>query len=168
MLVWWGAAFALLLGLSAYCSMTEAAFLAVNKVRLRHLMQRGSPAAKRVYKLLTQLDRLIGTILVTNNLINVGISVLGTVLLVRLLGPEEGPLAAAVAVTIVLLVFGEITPKLFATRHADRVALALGRPTTWLLTLMRPAVALFTGTSHFIMRVLGEHRLTRSPLITEE
>ena len=148
--------------------MTEAAFLAVNKVRLRHLMQRGSPAAKLVYWLLTQLDRLIATVLVTNTLANVGMSVLGTVLLVRVLGPERGPLVAAVAVTILLLVVGEITPKLFAARHADRAALLLARPTRWLLVVMRPAVALFTRVSQGIMRALGEHRLARSPLITEE
>ena len=121
-------ALATLLALSAAFSMTEAAFLAINKVRLRHLMQRGSPAAKLVYQMLTKLDTLIATVLVGNNLVNVAISVVGTILLVNILQLPGGPVVATVAITVVLLLFGEITPKLFAAGHADRVALIVARP----------------------------------------
>lgn len=161
-------ALAALLCVSAVFSLTEASFLAVNKVRLRHLMQRGNPAARLVYHLLTRLDRLIVTILVGNNLVNVIITVVGTVLFVELLGVRRGPLAATVAITVLLLVFAEITPKLFAATHADRVALILARPSQWLILLMRPLVWLFTGVSQTILRLLGERRLARSPLVTEE
>lgn len=161
-------ALGVLLCLSALCSMTEASFLVVNKVRLRHLMQRGSPSAKLVYHLLTHLDRLIATILVSNNLVNVAISVLGTMLLVHFFGVRQGPVIAMVVITLFLLVFAEITPKLFAAGHADRVALLLARPTRWLIGLMRPLVWLFTGASRGIIRLLGGQRLPRSPLLTEE
>ena len=157
-----------LLGLSALFSMSEAALLAVNKVRLRHLMQRGSPAAKLVYQLLTQLDRLIATLLVSNNVVNVILSVLGTITCVQFFGARRGPVVAAVVMTLLLLVFGEITPKLFAAAHADRVALNLARPLRWFVDLMRPLVWLFTKTSHLIIRLLGGQRLSRSPLVTEE
>jgi len=161
-------ALAALLCVSAVFSLTEGAFLAVNKVRLRHLMQRGSLSAKLVYHLLTRLDRVIATILVGNNLVNVIITVVGTMLFVELLGIRRGPWAATGVVTVLLLVFSEITPKLFAAAHADRVALLLARPTRWLILLMRPLVWLFTGVSQAILRLVGERRLARSPLVTEE
>ena len=168
MIIPFAIAFVALLVLSALCSMTEAAYLAVNKVRLRHLMQRGSPAAKVVYQLLTQLDRLITTILVSNSLATVAISVLGTMVCVSLFGVQRGALVATFAVTFILLVVGEITPKLFAAAHADRVALVIARPLQWFLGLMRPLAWWFTATSHLIMRVLGERRIPRSPIVTEE
>lgn len=161
-------AVAVLLVLSALFSMTEAAYLAVNKVRLRHLMQRGAPAAKIVYHLLTKLDQLIATILVSNNVVNVALSVLATMVFVALLGSPRGPVAATVALTLALLLVGEITPKLFAAAHADRVALIMARPLQAFMGVMRPLVWLFTTSSHLMMRALGERRLARSPLMTEE
>ena len=162
------AALAILLGLSALFSLCEAAYLAVNKVRLRHLMQRGSPAARLVYQLLTKLDRLIATLLVSDALVNVILSVLATMACVQLFGVHRGPVVAAVVITLLLLVVGEITPKLFAAAHADRVALTFAWPLRWFIDLMRPIVWLFTKTSHLLIHLLGGQRLPRSPLVTEE
>lgn len=158
----------LLVVLSAFFSLTEASFLAMNKVRLRHLVNRGSTSAKCVYQLLTQLDRLIATILVGNTIVNVAISVMATVLFVGLFGPREGLVIATIGLTVILLVFGEITPKLFAARHADRTALLLVWPLKWMVALMQPLVWIFTRISNALIYVLGEHRLPRSPLVTEE
>lgn len=157
-----------LLVFSALSAMSEAAFLAVNKVRLRHLMQRGSAKALLVYRLLTRLDRLIATILVTNNLVNVAISVLGTMLCVVLFGLDQGPVIAVAAITVLILLFAEITPKLFAAAHADRTALLLAWPLERFIWLMQPLTWFFTRASRLIMRLLGERRMARSPLITEE
>jgi len=157
-----------LLGLSALFSMSEAAFLAINKVRLRHLMQRGTPAAHLVYHLLAQLDRLIVTILVSDSLVNVILSVLGTVVCVTMFGLDQGPVIATLVLTTVLLVVGDIAPKLFAASHADRLALVLAVPLQWLIRLMRPLVWLFTGVSQGLIRLVGGQRLSRSPLVTEE
>lgn len=153
---------------SAFCSLSEAAFLAINKVRLRHLMQRGSAPAKLVYQLLTSLDTLITTLLVSNNLVNVIISVVGTILAINVFGPERGPLVASAALTVVLLTVTEITPKLFAAGHADRVALLVAWPMQWLIRLMRPIVWLFNQTSYAIIRLLGGKHLPRAPIVTEE
>jgi len=119
-------------------------------------------------QLLTRLDRLIATILVTNNLVNVAISVLGTMLCVALFGLDRGPWVALVAVTVLLLVCAEVTPKLFAAAHADRTALLLAWPLERFIRLMRPLTWGLTSASRLIMRLLGERRLARSPLITEE
>ena len=161
-------ALVVLVALSALFAMIEASFLAVNKVRLRHLMQRGSPSAKLVYHLLTRLDRVITTVVVGNNVVNVIISVLGTMVFINVYGMRQGAIAASVLITLVLLVFGEITPKLFAAGHADRVAMVLAWPLQWLIRVMRPLVWLFTSLSHALIRVVGGHRLKRSPLVTEE
>lgn len=161
-------AIGILLAVSAFMSMSEAAFLSVNKVRLRHLMQRGSASAKMVYRLLTHLDRLITTVVVGNNLVNVVLTVLGTLVCVELLGARRGPVVASILMTGLLLVVAEITPKLFAARHADRLALLLAWPLQGVIALMRPIVGLFTGISRLILRALGERRLPRSPLVTEE
>ena len=161
-------ALVILLLLSALFAMIEASFLAVNKVRLRHLMQRGSPSAKLVYQLLTQLDRVITTVLVGNNLVNVIISVLGTMVFVHLYGPRTGAIVATVLIALVLLVVGEITPKLFAVGHADRVAMILAWPLRGLIRLMSPLVWLFSFLSQGLLRIVGGHRLKRSPLVTEE
>lgn len=158
----------ILLALSAFLSMSEAAFLAINKVRLRHLMQRGNPAAKAVYQLLTHLDRVITTVLVSNNLVNVVITVLGTLLCVEFLGVRRGPIVASILMTVLILVVAEVTPKLFAARHADRLALWLAWPLRGLIALMRPIVGLFNGISRLLLRLMGERRLPRSPLVTEE
>ena len=157
-----------LMMLSALFSMSEASFLAVNKVRLRHLVQRGSPPAKLVYQQLTHLDQLITTILVGNNIINVSISILGTLMCITLFGERHGPLIAGVTVTIGLLVIGEITPKIFAAAHADRVALMLVWPLQAMIRLFRPLTWLFTKVSYGIIRILGGKQLGRSPLVTEE
>lgn len=166
--MWIVPALIILIAISAFCSMTEAAFLALNKVRLRHLMQRGSPSAKLVYHLLTRLDRLITTVVVSNNIVNVLISVLGTMLCIQFFGAQEGPLLAGVVVTIVLLVGGEITPKLFGAGHADRMAMILAWPLSGLIRVMSPVVWLFTTISHALIGVVGGHRLKRSPLVTVE
>ncbi len=149
-------------------SMTEAAFLAVNKLRLRHLMQRGSPAAALVYQMLTKLDQLITTLVISNTVVNVMFSVLATIVIVQWLGAERGPWVATLAIALVLLVVGEIPPKIFAATHADRVALTLVWPMSWLVGLMRPLVVAFAALSQGIICLLGGQRLPRSPLVTEE
>lgn len=158
----------LLLICSAALSMTEAAFLAINKVRLRHLMQRGSSSAALVYHMLTKLDQLITTLLICNTVVNVTISVLGAIVMVQWYGPERGPWIATGVIAVGLLVIGEIPPKIFAAAHADRVALTVVWPISWLVRAMRPLVWAFASLSQGIIRVLGGQRLPRSPLVTEE
>lgn len=157
-----------LLLLSATFSASEAALLAINKIRLRHLTQQGNTHARVAYSLVTRLDRLIATILIYANLINVLLSALATILCVQWFGPEWGIAAATVGMTILLLVVGEITPKVFAAAHAERMALAVAIPMARLITATAPVTRLFTAVSHGIIRLVGGQRLRRSPLITEE
>lgn len=161
----------LLLGLlacSALVSAAEAAVLSINKVRLRHRMEQGHPGAKATYELLTQLDHLIGTLLLANNVVNVGISVLGSWIFINLFGSERGLALATPVVAAVLILLCEVTPKLFAANHAEAVAFTLALPLKWLMAVLYPLSNFFTKAGQAILRALWIPTRRRSPLVTEE
>ena len=116
--------FIILICLSSFFSCTETAFLSANKIRMRNLAEEGDRRAKKVEKLLSNTDRLYSSILVGNNLVNIGASSLTTSIVISIFGNSASLVAAASGVvTLLILVFGEITPKTFATKNADRIAL---------------------------------------------
>ncbi|MDP3703544.1 MAG: hemolysin family protein [Candidatus Omnitrophota bacterium] len=157
-----------LLLLSASFSATEAAMLSINKVRLRHLVEQGNRSAQLTYDLLTRLDRVIGTLLIANNVVNVAISAIGSWLFVSAFGPEEGLVIATIILTTVLLLVGEVTPKLFAVTHAETVVFALVRPLRGLMVLLHPLAAFFSWAGRGLLRMLRIKAAVRSPLVTEE
>lgn len=157
-----------LMFLSACCSAAEASVLSINKVRLRHLVEEGHRSAQLTFALLTQLDRVIGTLLVTNNLVNVAISVLGAWMFVSRFGPQEGLVIATVVTTAVLVLVCEVTPKIFAATHAEAVAFATVRPLRVLIVLLYPLASFFTWGGRWILRLLRIPTKRRSPLVTEE
>jgi Mg2+/Co2+ transporter CorB len=117
-----GLTLAVLLVTSGFFSLAETAMMAVNRYRLKHRAHRGARGAKLALQLLGQTDKLLGVILLGNNLINAASAMLTTIITVRLFG--EGELALAlgtVAVTFAILVFSEITPKVIGAAHADRI-----------------------------------------------
>lgn len=158
----------LLLVISAACSATEASILAVNKVRLRHLSEQGERTAQLIYALLPQLDRVIGTLLIANNLVNVALSAIGSWVCVSLFGPERGLIIATVLITSVLLLVGEISPKLFAVTHAEVVAFIMVRPLRLLMVLLHPVSSCFTAAARWLLRLLRVPTGRRLPLVTEE
>ncbi len=157
-----------LLLLSAVFSASEAAMLSINKVRLRHLMEQGHRRARLTYHLLTQLDHVIGTLLVANNLVSVGLSVLATWILVNLYGSEHGLVLATPVVATVLLLVGEITPKMFAATHPETVAFVMAGPLNILMKLLYPVATFFTWAGRWLLRLLRIPIKRRSPLVTEE
>ncbi len=134
-------ALAVLLVLSGFFSIAETAMMAANRYRLKHAAQRGHRGARMAIALLAQTDRLLGVILFGNNLINAGATTLTTVIIIRLFGEGEWPLAlGTVAVTFLILVFSEITPKVIGATYADRIAPAIALALTPLLKGLRPVV----------------------------
>jgi CBS domain containing-hemolysin-like protein len=158
----------LLLLLSAFFSGSETALFAVNRLRLRNLKEEGSSRARVALGLLEHPARLLSTLLVGNNIVNTAAAVVATATLVRLLGPERGSLYAFLAVTLLLLIFGEITPKTVAARLADRFALVVARPVQWLSWLMAPINRLLSFVANFLARPLGAHVQPDAPMVTEE
>jgi Mg2+/Co2+ transporter CorB len=118
-----GIALALLLVVSGFFSLAETAMMAANRVRLRHQAQRGSAGARTALGLLAKTDRLLGVILLGNNLINAAAATLTAVLTERLFGEGKLALAAGtLAITFLILVFSEVTPKVIGAAYADRIA----------------------------------------------
>jgi Mg2+/Co2+ transporter CorB len=146
-----------LLLLSAFFSMAETAMMAVSRLRLRHLAREGSRAAHLTQFLLDRTDRLLGVILLGNNLVNNILATLVTALAIHYFGHGDWVLAiAAGSLTFVLLVFAEITPKVIGATHPERVALPASFVLALLLKLSTPLVwfvNLFVGTVLRILRV---------------
>lgn len=164
--LWW--LLALLLALSASFSASEAALLSINKVRLRHLTEKGSYSARLTYQLLTQMDRVIGTLLVANNLVNVALSAIISWICVVWLGPERGVVAATAISVTALLVIGEVTPKMFAASYPEAVAFVVVRPLKVLMVLLYPIAVVFTWAGRTLLRLFRIPSKRRSPLVTEE
>ena len=145
---------AVLLVISAFFSGSETGLMAINRYRLRHRAKAGHAGAMRVSELLRRPDRLIGLILLGNNFVNILASSLATVIAIRLLG-DAGIALAAVSLTIVLLIFSEVTPKTLAALHPERFAY----PASWvlapLLKLFYPLVWLVNTVANAILKPLG-------------
>jgi Mg2+/Co2+ transporter CorB len=137
-LTWLGSALAVLLLTSAFFSISETSLMALNRYRLKHLVKQGSRSAKKTQALLDRTDRLLGTILLGNNLINSGSSVLTAIIAERLFGKDEIVLGiATIAVTFLILVFSEITPKIIGASYPERIALPVShllKPLLWVST----------------------------------
>jgi Mg2+/Co2+ transporter CorB len=126
---------------SGFFSLAETAMMAANRYRLKHQAQRGARGARLAQALLAQTDRLLGVILLGNNLINAASATLASVITLRLFGRGEFALAlGTVAVTFLILVFSEITPKVVGAAYADRLAPLVSFVLAPLLRALRPIV----------------------------
>lgn len=141
---------------SAFFSSSEAAFLSLQRMRIAHLVATGTPGAKRVAGMIEQPERLLSTILLGNNLVNVAFTALVTVMMISLVDDESlGVLLATVVGTAGLLVFGEIIPKTIAVRHSEWVAFLYARPLKVVETLLLPMVAVLQWGTRRLNNVLG-------------
>ncbi len=153
------ATLAVLLVLSGCFSGSETALMTINRYRLRHRARKGNRGARLALRLLDRTDRLIGLILLGNNFINVLASMLATVIAIQLFGEDEGVLGfTAIALTLVLLIFGETAPKTFAALHPDRVALPAAYVYTPMLRVLYPLVWLVNTLANAVLRLLGMPR----------
>ncbi len=130
-----------LLILSGFFSIAETSMMALNRYRLKHLVKLGHRGAVLASSLLARTDRLLGVILLGNNLVNAAAAVLVSVIAVRLFGESEVALGlGTLAITFLILVFAEITPKVIGAAHAERIAFAVSYLLTPLLRLLYPVV----------------------------
>lgn len=154
---------------SAFFSSSETGLLSLNRYRLRHLQREGHKGAQYAGRLLNQPDRLLGTILVGNNVVNILAASIATLVAVDLWG-DAGVAIATTGLTIILLIFGEITPKTFAALRPETVAFPASRLLAPLMLLLLPVVWLTSFISNGLLRILGINPKERSPdtLSTEE
>ncbi|MGF1739421.1 HlyC/CorC family transporter [Photobacterium satsumensis] len=144
----------LLLVISGYFSGSETGMMALNRYKLRHLANQGHRGAKRVEKLLSRPDRLIGLILIGNNLVNILASAIATILGMRLYG-DMGVAIATGALTLVVLVFAEVTPKTLAALYPERVSYASSVVLQLLMKLLYPLVWFVNGITNGFLILLG-------------
>ncbi len=158
-----------LIFLSAFFSSSETGLMAINRVRLQHQAAEGSPAANRILRLLERPDRLIGLILIGNNFVNILASAIATVLAVRIFG-DAGVAIATGALTLVILIFAEVTPKTFAALHPERIATPSSLILTPLLKLTYPLVWTTNLLSNSLLRLLkiNPETSTRDRLTKDE
>lgn len=154
---------------SAFFSSSETGLLSLNRYRLRHLQREGHKGALRAGRLLNQPDRLLGTILVGNNVVNILAASIATVIAVNLWG-DAGVAIATTGLTIALLIFGEITPKTFAALRPESIAFPASRLLSLLMALLYPVVWLTSAISNGLLRLLGVNPKERASeaLSTEE
>lgn len=145
---------AALIFLSGFFSSSETAMMTLNRYRLRHLQKQHHRGAIRAGKLLQRTDRLIGLILIGNNLVNIFASAIATIIAIRLWG-DTGVYIATGVLTLVILIFAEITPKTIAALHPERVAFPSSLILLPLMRVMYPLVALVNIVTNGLLRGLG-------------
>ena len=148
------AGIAVLLVLSAFFSGSETALTAASRSRLHQLDRRGNRRARTVGLLIERRERLIGTILLGNNAVNILASALATSILITLVG-ETGVAYATVAMTLLVLVFAEILPKTYAIRHAEQVALAVAPVMRVLVFALAPIVVSLHAVVRGVLWLFG-------------
>ena len=160
-------AVAVLILLSMIFSASESAFLSINKLRIRFLRIKKDKRAVRAGKLLDRKEQLLNTVLVGNNIVNIAITALLTSLALQLFG-QAGVGIATIGATILLLIFGEITPKTVGTRHPEPVAFLFTGIISFFMKLLSPLVFLFTCFSRGTARLFGIQLKDNSVSFTED
>lgn len=144
-------ALVILIILSGFFSSSETGLMAMNKYRLRHLAKQGHRGARAAQKLLQKPDRLIGLILLGNNLVNILAASIATVIGIRLFG-SNGIWIASMVMTVVVLIFAEVAPKTIAAVHPERIAFPASYVLTILLKVLYPLVWLVNGLANFVLK----------------
>jgi len=138
------AALVILVGFSAFFSASETAFSSLNQIRLKSRVEDGDSSAARVLAMAEQYDKLLSTILIGNNIVNIAAASIGTILFTQMLGAERGATMSTIVLTIIVLIFGEVTPKSLAKEMPEKVATAVSPFLVLLMALMTPLTWLFT------------------------
>ena len=138
------AALVILVGFSAFFSASETAFSSLNQIRLKSRAEDGDSSAARVLAMAEQYDKLLSTILIGNNIVNIAAASIGTILFTQMLGAERGATMSTIVLTIIVLIFGEVTPKSLAKEMPEKVATAVSPFLVVLMALMTPLTWLFT------------------------
>ncbi|MCI7124571.1 MAG: hemolysin family protein [Clostridia bacterium] len=158
-----------LLLLSAFFSATETAFTSLNRIKMKNMANDDVKNAKLVLKLEDRYDKLLSTILIGNNIANIGMTAIATVMFVALLGGSLGPTASTVVMTVAVLIFGEISPKNIAKEHPEGFALFAAPIMRGLMWLFTPLNVIFSLWKKLLGKLFGTQEngsYTEDELIT--
>lgn len=151
---------------SAFFSSAETAFISLQRMRVKHMVSTKVMGAEQVARMTEQPQRLLATVLLCNNFANVAAAALGTVVAVSIWGGNIGVLVATIGVTILLLIFAEVTPKTFATQHAERLALLYVYPLGAIIRVVSPIAAGLSWLGSALSRAGGAP--VSSSVVSEE
>lgn len=151
--------------LSAFFSATETAYSTVNTVRINHAAELGNKRAKRVVYITERYDNALTTILIGNNIVNIGCSSIATVLCMNLFG-DAGAAISTGALTLIILTFGEIIPKCLAKEHAESISMATAGILRALMTVLTPVVFCFMKLKQAALALVNKG--DKTPSVTED
>lgn len=152
----------------ALLSSSEVAFIAFNRIRIRHLIEKGSSSAETAQKIRDQHDRLFSAVILSGNLFTVLATSVGTALALKFFGEEYGIIISTIIMTFLTVVFGELAPKTFAVTHAEKVALFMAKPMEFYIKLISPLAWIFNKLSSLIIRFFGGEIKPTPQFLTEE
>lgn len=158
----------ILLFLSGLFSASETALLSLSKIRVRHMVEEGVKGADLVENLIEDPNKLLGGILIGNNIVNIGASAIATSLAYKIFGGDEGVAIATGAMTVLVLIFGEITPKSLAKQNSEGISLKVAKFVKLSVVIFKPFVWLFTKVSSVFIKLLGGDLDSNQPFITQE
>lgn len=156
----------LLIVASAFFSSSETAFSSVSMARLKNLSESGNKRAKTAIKIAEDYDRTLSTILVGNNIVNIAASSLGTILCCNLFGDAYGALISTIALTIVVLIFGEILPKSLAKENSEKFAMFSAPILNFLMVITYPVVLCFLKIKKIVVKLVTSEN--NAPSVTED
>ncbi|MBQ9692317.1 MAG: HlyC/CorC family transporter [Clostridia bacterium] len=156
---------------SSYFSATETAFSSLNKTRIKTFAEKGNKKAERVLALSENYDKLLSTILIGNNIVNIVLSSICTVFFINLLKGDQsvGTVLSTVVCTVVVLIFGEITPKSLAKESPEKFAMFSAPIIKWLMVILTPLSILFGGIKWLLSKIIksdNDRRMTQDELLT--
>lgn len=156
------------IALVAFFSSAEASLISVNKLRIRYLAEQGNRSAQAVRRVLDRHEKFFATILLTENAFIIFATTVGTAVAINLLGTQGAMvLIAPLVMTVVIVAFGEITPKTLAAGYSERWSLVVARPIAVIMFLETFIIYLFTILPRFIVKVMGRQQSLWSPSVTE-
>ncbi|HGM3326634.1 TPA: HlyC/CorC family transporter [Clostridioides difficile] len=156
----------LLIG-SAFFSASETALMSLSKIRIRYMQDEGVKGAKLVSSLIENPNKLLSSILVGNNVVNIAATSISTSLFIGLMG-EKGVALATAVMTVLVLIFGEITPKTIAANNSEKVSLLVSKPIKAIIFILRPIVWIFNIITNIIFKLFGITNKGSKSFITEE
>ncbi|HFL3598759.1 TPA: HlyC/CorC family transporter [Clostridioides difficile] len=156
----------LLIG-SAFFSASETALMSLSKIRIRYMQDEGVKGAKLVSSLIEDPNKLLSSILVGNNVVNIAATSISTSLFIGLMG-EKGVALATAVMTVLVLIFGEITPKTIAANNSEKVSLLVSKPIKAIIFILRPIVWIFNIITNIIFKLFGITNKGAKSFITEE
>lgn len=157
----------ILLALSAFFSSSETALVTVNKIRMRNMAEGGNKQAETVIKTVENQGKMLSAILIGNNVVNLSASSLATVMASSLFGNKAVGIATGI-LTLLILVFGEITPKTMATYSAEKISLKVARYIYFLMTVLTPVIFLVNLLSGVVLKLCGVNTEEKRESITED